>query len=371
MPYYIKHYFDPDFDHFHLQPRERDDGSVDHFDLGYVQNVVRGQLLAEILDVSEDRLAGIDPRFVVLEPVFPQGRNTRVAARNPRALLAECNGYVFYDQGRIVVKQILNVRRDVDYHTGNIPYVGDMVVHGAVRSGFEIRAAGLRVKGNIEGASVRAIHSVVCESGVKGGGKAYIDAGETFRCGFCEGATVKAGANVLVEGACLHSKIFAGGKLAVKGRLTGCEAYCFEYAYVEEQLGGGMSADTSILAGYDPMLLYADQQINERIAELHEQITLSEAHMGKNDKQDKELREARETFRRKLRLLRQRKTQLWERIDATGMLERCRVIVPGSVKPGVEISIGPAYYKVVDYLENVRFYYENREIKFASPAIEK
>jgi uncharacterized protein (DUF342 family) len=52
------------------------------------------------------------------------------------------------------------------------------------------------------------------------------------------------------------------------------------------------------------------------------------------------------------------------------MLERCRVIVPGSVKPGVEVSIGPAYLKVNDFLENVRFYYENREVKIASPAIE-
>ncbi|MGE4290753.1 MAG: DUF342 domain-containing protein [Desulfovibrio sp.] len=371
MPYYIRHYFDPDFDHFHLQPRQRDDGSVDHFDLGYVQNTVKGQILAEIVEVGEGGLRGMDPRFVLLEPKLPQGRNTRSANDNPRVLLADCNGYVFYDQGLIVVKQILNVRRDVDYHTGNIPYVGDMVVHGAVRSGFRIRASGLRVKGNIEGASLGAIHSIVCESGVKGGNKAYIEAGETFRCGFCEAATIKAGANVLVEGACLHSKIFAGGKLAVKGRLTGCEVYCFEYAYVEEQLGGGMSAETSILAGYDPMLLYADQQLNERIARLHEQIKLSEAHMGKDDAQDKELRAARDGFRKKLRLLQQRKTQLWERIDATGMLERCRIIVPGSVKPGVEISIGPAYYKVDDFMENVRFYYQDREIKFASPAIEK
>ncbi|MDD4731538.1 MAG: FapA family protein [Desulfovibrio sp.] len=370
MPYYLKQYFDSDFDYMHLQPRQREDGSVDHFDLGYVQNVVQGQILAEFVEVDEDELAGLDPRFVFLEPRFPAGRNTALEKGNPRRLVAACSGYVFNELNRITVKRILNVRRDVDYHTGNIPYVGDMVVHGAVRSGFRVRAAGLRVKGNIEGASVEAIHSIVCESGVKGGNKAFIEAGKSFRCGFCEGATIKTGANFLVEGSCMHSRVFAGGKLAVKGRLTACEAYCFEYAYVGEQLGGGMNAETTILAGYDPMLLYADQKINERIARLHEQIRLSEAHMGKNKAQDKELLEAREGFRKKLALLQRRKTKLWNRIDSTGMLERCRVIVPGSVKPGVEVSIGPAYLKVNDFLENVRFYYENREVKIASPAIE-
>ncbi|SKA72255.1 hypothetical protein SAMN02745704_00327 [Paucidesulfovibrio gracilis DSM 16080] len=371
MPYFLKHYFDPDFDYMRLHPRQREDGSVDHFDLSYVQNVVQGQVLAEMQDLSEEEAAEAESRFVLLEPRFPAGRNTELDPDNSRRMVAACSGYVFYEQGRITVKRILNVRRDVDFHTGNIPYVGDMVVHGAVRSGFRVRAAGLRVKGNIEGASVGAIRSIVCESGVKGGYNAFIDAGDSFRCGFCEGATIRTGANVLVEGACMHSRVFAGGKLAVKGRLTGCEVYCFEYAYVGEQLGGGMNAETSILAGYDPMLLYADRQLNERIAKLHEQIRLCEAHLGKNEAKDQELREARTELRKKLALLQRRKTKLWERIHATGMLERCRIIVPGTVKPGVEISIGPAYRKVDDFMENVRFYYKDREILIASPAIEK
>ena len=369
MPYYLKHYFDPDFDYTHLQPRHRKDGSVDHFDLGYVQNVVKGQVLLECVEV-EDGFAGLDPRYVVMERKFPAGRKTEIDPANPHQLLASANGYVFYENGLVTVKEILNVRRDVDYHTGNIPYVGDMVVHGAVRSGFRVRAAGIRVKGNIEGATLSAIHSIVCESGVKGGGKALIEAGESFRCEFCENATIKAGANVLVEGSCMHSRVYAGGKLAVKGRLTGCDVYCFEYAYIGEQLGGGISTETKILAGYDPMLLYADQLINERIAELHDQLRLSEAHLGKNKAQDQELMAAREVFKKKLKLLRQRKTKLWERLEATGMLDRCRIIVPGLVKPGVEISIGQAYLKVDDFLENVRFCYEDREIVIASPAIE-
>ena len=42
--------------------------------------------------------------------------------------IAAAKGYVFYLNGKITVKTLLNVRQDVSFQTGNIFFVGDMAV---------------------------------------------------------------------------------------------------------------------------------------------------------------------------------------------------------------------------------------------------
>ena len=61
----------------------------------------------------------------------------------------------------INVFPIYEVNGDVDYHTGNIDFVGTVVIRGNVLTGFRIRAAGdIRIVGGVEGAGagVRWLH---------------------------------------------------------------------------------------------------------------------------------------------------------------------------------------------------------------------
>ena len=62
--YYLLHYFDPDFSHLKLTPEQRADGSAELRNLGYVQNVVAGQVLAEVLDMEKHTDIERDPRFI-------------------------------------------------------------------------------------------------------------------------------------------------------------------------------------------------------------------------------------------------------------------------------------------------------------------
>lgn len=48
MAYYLRHFFNPDFNHKKLRPETLKDGDVSQHYLGYVQNVVAGQVLAEV-----------------------------------------------------------------------------------------------------------------------------------------------------------------------------------------------------------------------------------------------------------------------------------------------------------------------------------
>lgn len=371
MTYYLKHNFDPDFDHTRLSPKEMEDGSVDHYELSYVQNVRADDVLAEWVDLDEMDRAEVDSRFIFDEKVLPAGPGTGYRSSEPDKLFAARDGFVFYDQGVISVRTTLNVRHDVDFTTGNIEFVSNLNVFGTVRSGFYIKARNIDIEGVVEGAAVHAREGLVCRSGIKGEGKAFLEANKDIKAGFCENATLKSGGNILVKGSVMHSKVYAGDRLAVGGRLVGCHVYSHRYVYVGEQLGGGMGADLRIILGYKPDLLYIDNQYDASISELWHEIRHLEALLASDDPRKLEYADRLKVDQEELAELRRRKARLWETISRTENLEDCRVLVPGVVKPGVEVSIGNAYLKVDDYYEDVHFYYEDMEVKIGSSATVK
>jgi len=73
------------------------------------------------------------------------GGNTRVDPSHSQLSACRRQGYVFYLNGKITVKALLNVRQDVSFQTGNIFFVGDMAVHGSVRAGFSVQGDNVRI----------------------------------------------------------------------------------------------------------------------------------------------------------------------------------------------------------------------------------
>jgi len=365
MSYFLKHHFDPDWNLTKLKPAEQVDGSVDHHEKHFVQSVEAGAVIAEWCD-SEDCEESIESRFVFDEQVFPAGRGTGIKHKYPDKLYAAVDGYVCYKDGKIVVRETLRVPDDVDYRTGNINFIGNLSVGGSVRTGFALRGVNVTVHGQIEGVNIRALHDLNCKGGIKGGKKAHVKSDNDMKLAFGEYATLQSGRDILVKGALMHSDVYAGRRLAVGGRLTGGNVYAHEYIYVGEQLGGGLDTDTSLILGYHPSFLFADAESNIRIKKLHEDIASYEKKMNKDDEFRSEIEEKLVSAQRELELLKSLKVQLWEGMYCTECLEECKVLVPGVVKPGVEISIGNAYLKVDDFLEDVFFYYEHDEVKIGA-----
>jgi len=365
MPFFLKHYFDPDWDPAKLKPEEQADGSVNHHERQFVKNVAAGDLIAEWIPVEEAG-ADLDERFVSEEKSFPAGKGTGIKRDFPDKLFAAVDGYVCYKEGRILVRNPLTVHSDINYHTGNVDFVGNVVIEGSVRSGFTIEAGDVRVNDQVEGAAITARGSLDCRGGVKGGKEALLKAAGDMRLAFCEYATLLSGGDIMVKGALMHSDVYAGKRLAVGGRLTGGSFCAYNYIYVGEQLGGGMDTDTTLILGYKPSLLFTDQRYNRRIKTLHEDIVSFEKALNKGEEFRSEYEPRLESARRELDLLKDMKVKLWDGIYATERLDDCRVLVPGVVKPGVEICIGSAYYKVDDFLEDVFFYYDNGEVKIGA-----
>lgn len=392
--YYLHHYFDPDFSHLKLSPREAADGSVDYRYLGYVQNVVAGQVLAEIVDLDEHPDIRRDPRFIYPHRHLPNGSNCVVHPENPDRLIAAVNGYCFYHQGRINVKKLLNVRGNVGFHTGNIFFVGDLAVHGDVQTGFSLRAANILIKGHMESGKVNAQGDIVCLAGVKGASccslgvsgpesesheeryfeeslpSALLDAAGTIRLPFCENVQLRAKGNIIIDGSCLHSTIYAGGNLIIKGRLQGGSVYANKTVYVGQQLGSDYASPTRIFMGYSPFEFLHLQKIESSIRYLMGKSAYFRKQAGRNEVMEQEYRPRLELVTRKLAIANGRREGLWRQfaVDEENAPD-CRVIVSGKIMPGCEISIARAFYRSDDILENGEFMLRDEEVVRTAPSV--
>lgn len=370
MPYVLKFHFDPDFERHRLRPKSRDDGSVDQFDLGYAQNVVAGQILAEWEEIESGEAVYGDA--VVSDTLaFPCGAGCRQDPSDPRRLLAKVNGHVQYADGLITVRETLAVGRDVDFHTGNIVAIGDVRIGGGIRSGFEVMGRNVTVRGTVEACRLRAMGNIVCESGIQGGNRGTVRAGKGLRAKFAENASLHARQNILIDGSAMHCRLYAGEKLAVKGRLIGGEVYCGEAVYAGERLGGGGQSQTRLLLGYDPELIDKDLRLKALVREDHLEIEAIREDLRRGECRTEECGPKLEEQRHLLDIHRAQLDRLWSSPVALRHFSACRVIVPGRVGANVEIGIGEAVITAPEDARDVVFRYVDGEIVMESPALRK
>ncbi|EHJ48344.1 protein of unknown function DUF342 [Solidesulfovibrio carbinoliphilus subsp. oakridgensis] len=370
MPYLLKFHFDPDYERRRLRPKNRDDGSVDQYDLGYAQNVVAGQVLAEWEELPPEAPQEHDGRLSD-DIAFAHGEGCRVDPSSPLRLLASVNGHVSCVDGAITVRETLSVGRDVDFHTGNIVAIGDVLIGGNVRSGFLVMGRNATIRGAVEAARVQAMGNITCQAGIQGGSRATLRAGKSLRAKFAENAVLHAGQNILIDGSSMHCRLFAGEKLAVKGRLVGGEAYCGEAVYVGEQLGGGDQSQTRILLGYDAERIHKDQHLKALVRETLVEIEACQAEAGKGSERAEACDLELDQLHKRLAAYKAQLLRLWASPAAMRRFSTCRVIVPGHVGANVEIGIGEAVLAVPEGTRDAVFRYHDGEIVTEHPALHK
>ncbi|MBQ7586289.1 MAG: DUF342 domain-containing protein [Desulfovibrionaceae bacterium] len=367
MRYYLIHYFDPDFDHLNRKPDADavQKNGLDLLNLGYVQNVIKGQILAQIVPIDTLETPP-NPRFILHSVDFPAGQNTFVHPNYPQYLLSAANGYVFYYEGRITVKSLLNVRQDISFNTGNVNFVGDMAVHGSVRSGFSILGNNVRIHGMLEGGIAHSNKNMIIDGGAKGATSDHclIDTGGKLLASFLERIEARTRGNIVVNKYCLYCTVYAGNNMLVKEKLYGGSVNVFSSLYVGQQVGNRAEIPTNICLGYDPINIRRLEKLETFVAAISQRILHLKAIVGHlpPDANDKTLRLQR-FIRQRANVLEASRLLAKKMAVDQKILNQCRLIVPGVIYPGVEISIGSFYFPVTKVYENVVFHLVDREIK--------
>jgi uncharacterized protein (DUF342 family) len=205
------------------KPREREDGSVDFYDLGTVLSVEKGQPLLRKVPPT----AGIPGHTVKGEPVpaepgrdvswGPLGQSVAIDPQDPNLLVAAVPGQPRLGPTWAKVESVIELQ-DVDMATGNIHFDGNVIIHGMVQAGLSIWAGGdVIVSGIVEASTIEAQGDIELRGGVVGQGTAKIKARGSISARFVESANVEAGDSILVTDLIMHSDVTALNKVEVAG----------------------------------------------------------------------------------------------------------------------------------------------------------
>ena len=353
-------------------PTIRSDGSVDYQSMSVIQSVSPGDVLA-IYHPAVPGSSGLDVknREIRCKPAkeLPaiKGSGFEVSF-DGNTYKSTMEGRVEYDNFKMHVRDLYELRKDLDLVTGRIDFRGDVVVHGAVRSGTFIRATkSVTVDGAVEGATIIAEGDIVLKKGMQGGGKARLVSGANIYANFIEFTEVKAKGNVEAN-IILNSVISAGKSILVKGKrgaVIGGTNYCV----------GGMSAAcignkaelrTTVASGisedYDKrrhlLTSKADSARDSIVKTKHEIEQIRDVRLTSEPKDVKDARISLLTRRLKRdeRLLEHVEKELGEIEDTMSVGMEAEICVEDTVFPGVTVRIDDKEMKLKNYMQHVRFF---------------
>lgn len=362
------------------KPLEKEDGKVDYKDLVRLHNVLKGQIIGKTIPpvpgqkgktVTGEEIpfrAGKEARFKV-------GKNVLVD-QSETAMYAAIDGLVtLTDKGKINVFPVYEVNGDVDYSTGNIDFVGTVVIRGNVLTGFTVKSAGdIRVVGGVEGAELISGGSIEITGGIIGYNKGLVSAGKNVKVSFIQDGNVVAGEDVIVSQSIMHSNIRAGHDVlcnGTKGLIVGGIVQAGEKV-VARTIGNTMSTATAIEVGVVPELRNEINELRQELKHLleNEDKTNKALYLLNQLANNGQLSPDKVALRVKLNATKQshmrEEKRIKERVlEIEKMLEdttRAKVEVIKTIYGGSKIVIGRYTRFVKDPTERVVFRYTEGDI---------
>ncbi len=307
------------------RPVVNPDGTVNLFDLNVVHNVAKGTVLA----VETPQTPGTPGMTVTGGEIQPRpgrecwlktGKGTELS-EDKLTVTAAFDGHATLMQGEISVTNIFQVNKDVGVETGNIQFVGSVVIRGNVQPGFCVKAEGdVEVQGGVDGGTVEAAGNITVQYGIKGtAGRGKVVAGGAVKAKFIESADVRAGTNVWAADGILQSRVEAGATIEVLGRRGAI-------------IGGRVSAQTSVAARILGSALGNATEISVGVP------PAARTEMGENRKKQAELEEQLQRTNQAIQFLMEQ--------ERRGML--------GPEKRATLTKLGPAQERIYGTIESLK-----------------
>lgn len=202
------------------KPEYNEDAIIDYKNLDYFQMVKKGQVLCEItketLGIEGTDIYGQPiPAFKGKKPLVPAGKNTSLNGDESK-LIADCDGIIKFVNS-INIDEMMHVRKNIDFSTGNINFPGDVTIDGDVSSGFSVKAGGdLIIKGVVEDAKIEAAGNVLIAKGIYGGSSGNVMVGKDLRCNYIENAILHVEGDITVD-YIIDGKITCNGNITLSG----------------------------------------------------------------------------------------------------------------------------------------------------------
>ncbi|MDR2052285.1 MAG: FapA family protein [Treponema sp.] len=359
------------------------DGKVDFKNINIIRNVVEGQPLAKKMpaeqgvpgkNLSGEMIPAVNGRDIPM----PAGKNAKVAG-DGETIIAETSGQVLLVEDKINVEPVYQVKGNVNLSTGNINFLGSVVIGGTVEDGFSIKAAGnIEIHGTVEKANLQAVGDIVVYQGITGKGSALIRAGRSIWARFIEHSIVEAGNMVVVSDGVVNSQVAAFRRIIVKGKrahIVGGRLRATEEINADSIGSATSGTETICEVGYDLKAKLRHDNLIEKKTVLEEELVVLQHELQaiiNIQKQRKTLPEDKEIEMKEMRKKRQSLMTTIQNLSAEiqklkDYLEDSpctgKVSAASKVYPGVKIIIRDMEEDVRTDYKAVTFILENGLIR--------
>jgi uncharacterized protein len=349
------------------------DGRIDYKGSANIPIAKKDQLLATVSAPAEGA-PGINVQGKLIpadsgaDTYLVAGSGVRASA-DGRSFFAEVSGCIILNLPVIEVLDLFEVKGDVDFSTGNIDFNGSVIIHGTVREGFEVKAAGdIIVQKMVEASRLSASRDVRVLGGIQGQGKGLIAAGRDVYAEFAQNARIEAQGSVYINDFAVNSFIFCKFLKEQRGHgsVVGGEVYAQRGIDVMI-LGSPAGTKTLVTSG-------SDYLVKRKMSELEKVETFCAENMKKIDQALKpvlalaksnpeEIKgktlliqktlQKRKALEEQLRIMSVKQAHLEKQLNVEGP---CFVKVSRTCHTDVYITIKGIKTRVQQQRENVRFY---------------
>ncbi|MCL2138182.1 MAG: FapA family protein [Treponema sp.] len=385
---YIQYYFEIDQSRARL--REGSNGRVNFKELNIIQNVVENQPLAKKI-APENGVAGetVTGKSILardgVDISIPVGTNAHID-KDEETVLSDINGQVIFVNSLINVEPVLTIDGDVNLKTGNIIFLGTVIVKGNVEDGFSIKAAGnIEVHGTVSKSDLDAEGDIIIHQGINAKGEGNIHAGKSLWARFIQNANIETGNMVVASDGIINSKIDALNRIICQGKrahIMGGRLRAREEINAKVLGNPTSGTETIFEVGFDPK----SKEELDRLQELKintekqlEEIKLNMQTLINQKKQRKSLPEEKEVYLQELMDKRStlmvdfKKAQegIHKLQEYLGSLKlRGKISASSKVYPGVKIVIRDSRDEIRQEHRATTFILENgliKPIKYEEP----
>ncbi|MDO4753619.1 MAG: FapA family protein [Bacillota bacterium] len=359
------------------KPELLEDGTVNFKNLGIVRSVSKDGVLVEKKPATKAKpgttvtgrnIQGRDGK----DKVLAQGKNTRISEDGLR-LISDIDGSIAFDGRTVSVETVMEIKGDIGIATGNLSFIGNIVVNGNICDGYEVTTTGdLTVTGVVEGAVLDVGGNLMISRGIKGHNSSDIKVKGNLITGFINSADLKVKGDIEAN-TVMSSKIRCDGSIKLngkKGQLMGGETLCKGH-FEAKVIGSDLEVVTDIKLGLDADLvdeiknlavdikdsgdtldkLGKDLQTIVTKLKLNPENEKLKLLLSKTKKEYDETENGLKTRRSRLNML--------QELANSYMASRLKA---GHIFPGVRVKIGNSMYLVKHQMQNVILKREKNEV---------
>lgn len=316
---YISYNFETDTKN--LKAKVSETGNINYKELNQIQNVIAGQPLAQ--KIAAERGKGGKTLFGrYLEA--KNGKDIQIQLgqnvsfdRDGITIKADIDGEVMLINGKISVEPIKYLDA-VNVKTGDIKFVGTVVIKGNVEEGYKVEATNIEVNGIVDKSRLEATGNIIVRQGIFGKGEGYIKAGKSLWAKFINETTVEVEENVTVYDSIVNSNVTAMKNIVVRGKkaqIIGGHLLATEEICAKKIGSPGGGTETILEVGIDPRAkkrLDELQALQSKATKEYENCDLDMQNLEQQKKLRKKLPAEKEE---KLKELKERCNQISQELE--------------------------------------------------------